>query len=44
MWLVANGGNCISIKGTHTFVNGHLVYENGTFYEEIKGQALVKYQ
>lgn len=29
---------------THTFVNGHLVYENGTFYEEIKGQPLIKYQ
>lgn len=25
---------------THTFVNGHLVYENGTFNESIKGKRL----
>ena len=25
---------------THTFVNGHLVYDNGIFDESIKGQAL----
>lgn len=27
-------------KITHTFVNGNLVYENGRFYEDIKGQRL----
>lgn len=26
---------------THTFVNGNLVYENGTFHEEDKGERLV---
>ena len=26
---------------THTFVNGNLVYENGVFYEENRGQMLV---
>lgn len=25
---------------THTFVNGNLVYENGIFYEELKGKSL----
>ncbi len=25
---------------THTFVNGNLVFENGTFHEEIKGKAI----
>jgi len=30
-----------TIKVTHTFVNGNLVYENGTFIEEIKGERLV---
>ena len=27
-------------KITHTYVNGNLVYHNGTFYEKIKGMAL----
>ncbi len=27
-------------KITHTFVNGNLVYENGNFYEKIKGKNL----
>ena len=27
---------------THTFVNGHLVYQNGVFNETLKGQALEK--
>jgi len=27
-------------KVTHTFVNGHLVYENGVFHEEHKGKRL----
>jgi len=27
-------------KVTHTFVNGHLAYENGNFNESLKGQAL----
>ena len=26
---------------THTFVNGNLVYENGVFHEEIRGERLV---
>jgi len=26
---------------THTFVNGHLAYENGTFHESVKGQRLL---
>ncbi len=26
---------------THTFVNGNLIYKNGSFNEEIKGQALI---
>jgi len=25
---------------THTFVNGNLVFENGSFHEEIKGKAI----
>lgn len=29
---------------THTFVNGNLVYEDGIFYEDAKGQALIKHQ
>jgi len=28
-------------KVTHTFVNGHLVYENGVFHEEHKGRRLI---
>lgn len=27
-------------KITHTFINGHLAYQNGTFNESVKGQAL----
>ena len=26
---------------THTFVNGNLVYENGIFYEDYKGERLM---
>ena len=26
---------------THTFVSGHLAYENGTFHESVKGQRLL---
>ncbi|WP_031528439.1 dihydroorotase [Dyadobacter crusticola] len=26
---------------THTFVSGHLVYENGSFHEEVKGERLL---
>ncbi len=26
---------------THTFVNGNLMYDNGTFNEEIKGERLL---
>ena len=26
---------------THTFVNGHLAYENGSFNESIKGQRIL---
>lgn len=29
-------------KVTHTFVNGHLVYDNGTFDETARGKALTK--
>lgn len=29
---------------THTFVNGNLVYEEGNFYEAVKGHALIKHQ
>lgn len=25
---------------THTFINGHLAYENGRFYDEVKGRRL----
>mgnify|MGYP006279381277 CR=1 FL=1 len=28
-------------KITHTFVNGNLVYENGKFYEHVKGKRLI---
>jgi dihydroorotase len=37
-------GTTFQSKVTHTFVNGHLVYENGNFNEEKRGQALVKGQ
>lgn len=33
-------GTTFQAKVTHTFVNGHLVYENGKFDETIKGKAL----
>ncbi len=33
-------GETFRSKVTHTFVNGNLVYENGIFYENIKGQRL----
>ncbi len=35
-------GTHFQTKVTHTFVNGNLVYENGSFNEEIKGEALIK--
>jgi dihydroorotase len=35
-------GATFQTKVTHTFVNGNLVYENDTFFEDVKGQALVK--
>lgn len=34
-------GTEFKAKVTHTFVNGHLAYENGIFHEEIKGQRLL---
>ncbi len=34
-------GVTFTSKVTHTFVNGHLAYEEGTFHEEVKGSALV---
>lgn len=33
-------GTTFQSKIVNTFVNGNLVYENGQFYEEIKGKAL----
>lgn len=33
-------GTSFQAKVTHTFVNGNLVYEDGIFYEQVKGQAL----
>lgn len=33
-------GETFNSKVTHTFVNGHLVYDNGNFNEEVKGQRL----
>ncbi|MBM3402464.1 MAG: dihydroorotase [Bacteroidetes bacterium] len=33
-------GTIFQTKVTHTFVNGHLVYDNGQFNETPKGQAL----
>jgi dihydroorotase len=35
-------GTTFHTKVTHTFVNGHLVYENGQFNETKKGRALTK--
>lgn len=37
-------GTVFQTSVTHTFVNGNLIYQTGSFYEEIKGQALSKYQ
>ena len=34
-------GVTLSSKITHTFVNGNLMYDNGVFNEEIKGQRLL---
>ena len=34
-------GHEVQSKVTHTFVNGNLVYENGVFHEENKGERLV---
>ncbi len=34
-------GTTFSSKITHTFVNGNLMYNNGVFNEEIKGERLV---
>jgi dihydroorotase len=34
-------GNEFSSTITHTFVNGNLMYNNGTFNEEIKGERLL---
>ena len=34
-------GKTLKGKVTHTFVNGHLVYQNGVFDESIKGQRLL---
>jgi dihydroorotase len=33
-------GTTFHTKVTHTFVNGHLVYNNGLFNEENRGMAL----
>lgn len=33
-------GTTFQSKVTHTFVNGHLVYDNGQFNETVKGVAL----
>lgn len=35
-------GTTFHTKVTHTFINGNLVYDNGTFYETEKGKALKK--
>jgi dihydroorotase len=35
-------GTTFQTKVTHTFVNGHLVYDNGQFNETQRGQALTK--
>ncbi len=33
-------GKSFNSKVTHTFINGNLVYDNGTFDEKVKGQRL----
>lgn len=38
-WSPYDGFETVS-KVTHTFVNGNLVFENGAFYEESRGQRL----
>ncbi|MBO4654280.1 MAG: dihydroorotase [Bacteroidales bacterium] len=38
-WTPYNGTEVYS-RVTHTFVNGNLVYENGVFHEESKGEKL----
>lgn len=37
-------GTVFQTRVTHTFVNGNLTYQMGSFYEGVKGQALSKYQ
>jgi dihydroorotase len=39
-WSPLEGTNFHSMI-THTFVNGHLVYENGHFHETKRGMALM---
>ena len=39
-WTPYNGLE-VHAQVTHTFVNGNLVYENGTFHEEHKGERLL---
>ncbi|HTA28384.1 MAG TPA: dihydroorotase, partial [Bacteroidia bacterium] len=34
-------GETLHTKVTHTFVNGNLVYSNGTFNETQKGQRIL---
>lgn len=34
-------GTTFQTRVTQTFVNGNLVYDNGMFHEEVKGQAIV---
>lgn len=33
-------GTTFQTRITETFVNGHLVFDNGTFHEEVKGKAI----
>lgn len=40
-WSPMEGAD-LHTKVTHTFVNGNLVFEEGTFHEEVKGQQLIK--
>ncbi|MBM3159223.1 MAG: dihydroorotase [Bacteroidetes bacterium] len=35
-------GTTFHSKVTHTFVNGHLVYDNGQFDEQVKGQPITR--
>ena len=34
-------GNTFPAAITHTFINGHLIYENGKWNESVKGQRLL---